>query len=155
MKLAPQPHSCSGLRSLVRSAPSKSLFASPLFSWSCELLLPQLLSFDNHLRCPRGVGTALLSETLPLRCTVANPLFSRVCRLLDSLASLFRAPVLCFQQLADSFCKTPGGGVLSWASQRSAVQTLPIARYSDRLCRPDLPDVPTLRHSAKIHPTPL
>src|SRR4029077_11055048 len=35
-----------------------SQFACPLFSWSYELLLPQPLYFDNHLRCPRGVGSA-------------------------------------------------------------------------------------------------
>ena len=33
-------------------------FALPLFSWSYELLFPQPLYFDNHLRCPRGVGSA-------------------------------------------------------------------------------------------------
>src|SRR6266851_4984782 len=30
------------------------------------------------------------------------------CALFISLAALFTAPVLCFQQLRDSFCKTPG-----------------------------------------------
>ena len=28
-------------------------FAAPLFSWSYELLFPQLFCFHNHLRCPR------------------------------------------------------------------------------------------------------
>src|SRR5882762_9776890 len=40
-------------------APSKSRFVAPLFSWSYELLFPQLFYFDNHLRCPPGVGSAL------------------------------------------------------------------------------------------------
>ena len=134
-------------RSLLRQPPSllfrpgkfsKSLFVDPLFSWSCKLLLPQLLSFDNHLRCPGGLGTALLSETLPLRCTVANPLFSRVCRLLDSLASLFRVPVLCFQQLADSFLQNTGGGgtLLDSAVQIPAIKisnsSMPSANPSGR-----------------------
>ncbi len=34
----------------------KSQFVAPLFSWSYELLFPQLLSFDKYLRCPPGVG---------------------------------------------------------------------------------------------------
>src|SRR6266478_3147308 len=48
-----------------------------------------------------------LSETqFPL-----SPLSPIACRLLNSLASLFRAPVLCFQCFAASFSKTPGVGV--------------------------------------------
>src|SRR6267154_4431347 len=30
-------------------------FVAPLFSWSYELLFPQLYCFQNLLRCPRGV----------------------------------------------------------------------------------------------------
>src|SRR5712671_506376 len=41
----------------------KSRFVAPLFSWSYELLFPQLFYFDNHLRCPRGVGSALCSRS--------------------------------------------------------------------------------------------
>src|SRR6266404_1796097 len=33
-------------------------FVAPLFSWSYKLLFPQLLCFDNHLRCPPGWGSA-------------------------------------------------------------------------------------------------
>src|SRR5713226_6857267 len=36
---------------------------------------------------------------------------SEICGLFNSLCALFSAPILCFQQLADSFCKTPGVGV--------------------------------------------
>ena len=42
--------------------------------------------------------------------------FSCVCPLLNSLASLFRARVLCFQSFADSFTKTPGWGCLAYNS---------------------------------------
>jgi hypothetical protein len=43
------------------------------------------------------------------------------CRLLVSLCSLFRARLVCFQQLAASFCKMPGGvGYLSATSEPSA-----------------------------------
>ena len=40
----------------------------------------------------------------------ANAFFSVAWRLLDSLASLFRVPVVCFQWLAASFAKIPGVG---------------------------------------------
>jgi hypothetical protein len=39
-----------------------------------------------------------------------NPRVSVICGLFNSLRSLFTTRVVCFQQLADSFCKTPGGG---------------------------------------------
>src|SRR5258706_16451892 len=34
---------------------SQTCFVAPLFSWSYELLFPQALCFDKHLRCPPGV----------------------------------------------------------------------------------------------------
>jgi hypothetical protein len=65
-----------------------SLFVSPLFSYSYELLFPQLLYFDNHPHCPGvwGYKPPILLRTLCLRAAacpdlvgVANPLFSGVC----------------------------------------------------------------------------
>src|SRR6266403_4509411 len=41
----------------------------------------------------------------------ANPVFSDLCGLFFSLGALFDVRLICFQYLADSFCKTPGGGV--------------------------------------------
>src|SRR5882762_9672018 len=41
----------------------------------------------------------------------ANPVFSDSCGLFFSLGALFDVRLVCFQYLADSFCKTPGGGV--------------------------------------------
>src|SRR5258708_611682 len=54
--------------------------------------------------------SALRVPACPDQVGVANLMFSAVCRLLKSLCSLFRPPFLCFQQLATSFTKTPGGG---------------------------------------------
>src|SRR6267142_2876510 len=52
----------------------------------------------------------LLSRCAPCLCLPrhVNPVFSEGCRLLKSLASLFRTASLCFQELAASFRKTPG-----------------------------------------------
>src|SRR5216683_2919729 len=44
----------------------------------------------------------------PLPQLPLSPLLPSACALLNSLAALFPTPVLCFQQLRDSFCKTPG-----------------------------------------------
>src|SRR5207302_1535214 len=41
----------------------------------------------------------------------ASPVFSDSCGLFFSLCTLFDARLVCFQYLADSFCKTPGGRV--------------------------------------------
>src|SRR5258708_24857689 len=40
----------------------------------------------------------------------ASLLFSNACSLLNSPASLIKPAVVCFQQLADSFCKMPRVG---------------------------------------------
>jgi hypothetical protein len=53
-------------------------------------------------------------------CNVSHAV-SYSCRLFFSLGALFHARFLCFQQLADSFCKTPGGvGYLDGASAPGA-----------------------------------
>jgi hypothetical protein len=39
-------------------------FTGPLFSNTYELLFPQILSFDNHLRCPMFFASALSSNSL-------------------------------------------------------------------------------------------
>jgi hypothetical protein len=60
-------------------------FFNPLFSWSYELLFPQLLYFHNHLRCPGVWGSApsalktLRPSNVPTLClqTLATSLSSR------------------------------------------------------------------------------
>src|SRR6266851_6709570 len=39
-----------------------------------------------------------------------SPFVSEICGLFNSLCALFATPVVCFLQLGDSFCKTPGVG---------------------------------------------
>src|SRR5713101_1656117 len=64
---------------------------------------------------PRGCGAlcAFLATRLPRARLCVGPLatsllFSSTCGLFISLCALFPAAVLYFQQLADSFAKTPG-----------------------------------------------
>jgi len=98
---------------------------APLFSYSYELLFLQFLSFDNHPHCP-GVSPSNRwdfgpESSLWFSDFVASPLFSSTCGLFFSLVVLFRSPVLCFQQLARSLAKTPGGmGELSFPSLTSS-----------------------------------
>jgi hypothetical protein len=58
------------------------------------------------------------------RASAANPLFSKACALLLSLCALFRARIICFQQLARSFAKIPGWGVPLGALDGSAVLSI-------------------------------
>jgi hypothetical protein len=61
------------------------------------------VSFSTLRRClPRpGRGASALKNCL-------TPFLTYSYGLLESLCPLFQARVLCFQSLADSFCKTPG-----------------------------------------------
>src|SRR5882762_8372127 len=54
--------------------------------------------------------THILNEQRELKDHQPTLLPSTACRLLKSLASLFAPRILCFQRLAASFAKIPGGG---------------------------------------------
>ncbi len=90
-------------------------FVAPLFSWPYELLFPQTLYIQKHLRCPPGVPRQTLfpkDNYVDLPTTLAYPLHYQPIAHSCSLAALFRTPALCFQQLADSLCKNRGVGYL-------------------------------------------
>ena len=53
-----------------------SAFAQPLFSWPYELLFPQVLGFDNHLRCP---GVCLMSRTRRQFCVLSALCSKELC----------------------------------------------------------------------------
>src|SRR5882762_7832890 len=55
--------------------------------------------------------THILNEQQELKDHQPTLSVSMGCRLLNSLASLFAPRILCFQRLAASFAKIPGGGV--------------------------------------------
>src|SRR3984893_390105 len=84
----------------------------------------------------------LAPHNLPIPITTGgNHLFSMVCALLNSLASLFRTPIVYFQYLAHSLIKTPGvaypGSILSPAHKRKhaslQVLCLPLLRTPCRV----------------------
>src|SRR5258708_14576602 len=64
----------------------KSHFVRPLFSWSYELLFPQLFCFGNYLRCPPGVQSALRFQPRVLCIsglkTYLSPFLTYCCELL-------------------------------------------------------------------------
>ena len=97
---------------------SKFPFVAPLFSWSYELLFPQTIYYQKHLRCPPGVPPNRFSEAQLRRLADHARLSSSLsinCALLFSLAALFRTPIICFQHLADSLAKTGGVGYPPYA----------------------------------------
>jgi hypothetical protein len=97
-----------------------SLFVSPLFSYSYELLFPQPLYFDNDPHCPPGVGVQASQSPSELCASAPLPAptlsgwqihcFQAFAASFPSLCALFCTPSLCFQSLAASFRKIPGVG---------------------------------------------
>src|SRR6266849_2334459 len=76
-----------------------------------------------------------------------NPCVSEICGLFNSLCALFATPVVCFQQLAASFCRTRGVGV---PSQVSPLESTPSSLFS-----PLQLQLLQLEHQAKdAHPEP-
>ncbi len=69
---------------------------------------------------------------------IVAPLFSAACRLFFSLCALFRAPIVCFQQLRNSFCKTPG---VAYPLRE------PVRCTEAQKCLPVSPLLATLTHS--------
>ena len=74
----------------------------------------------TSIQNPGGVGTMRLLQLRVLRASALKnrltPFLTYRCALLKSLCSLFQPRVLCFQSLADSFCKHRG--VWGWAAAR-------------------------------------
>jgi hypothetical protein len=66
-----------------------------------------------------------------------SPYVSDICGLFNSLCALFTTPVVCFQQLADSFCKTPG---VAYTPRDASFRTIHFQTLSPRpVCKPVTP----------------
>src|SRR5882762_9651332 len=107
-------------RSLPLLATHYALFVSPLFSYSYELLFPQLLYFVNHPHGPRvGVQTSNLSPNsvpprrcLPRPCRGGKSIVFRRLLPLFRLFALFSAlPPFVFNRLQPLFAKYRGWGI--------------------------------------------
>jgi len=94
----------------VRSIPQKFLGHLHLICPHAQLCSANPAGIVCRDRHPTNVSprnSVLLSRHAKHRCPVI-PVLSMACALFFSLAPLFCIPILCFQSLADSFCKTPG-----------------------------------------------
>jgi hypothetical protein len=88
-------------------------FVRPLFSWSYELLFPQALYFDNHLRCP-GMWRAskLLANSLLSVPSVVERFVSDTCGLFSrSLLPFETSPPLFSTAYGLFLQSTRGGGM--------------------------------------------
>jgi hypothetical protein len=90
----------------------QSYFARPLFSWSYELLFPQLFCFDNYLRCPPGVGCAPRFQPHVLCVsglkTYLSPFLTYCCELLVVAKKINSCTI---KQIQTLLPKYPGWGV--------------------------------------------
>jgi len=105
-------HKSSFAESPTASNPvSNSRFVAPLFSWSYELLFPQTLYIQKHLRCPWGVPPKpLFRTTTTSTCRPSPPILfiiNQLRTLVLSCGSFSHSHPL-FQCFADSLCKTGG-----------------------------------------------
>jgi hypothetical protein len=105
-----------------------SRLAHPLFSYSYELLFPQLLCFDNHLSCPAvyypsvhcGSDLSALSvRVFPLWLTTY---FQQLAASFFSLCRFFATSPLCFQELPASSPKMPGYGIRRFCLENTRVE---------------------------------
>src|SRR5712692_11323622 len=84
--------------------PFRDFSRNPLRSLNLSLLLTNRPDVLYHFVCYLEPTSLTAAPRLPL-----SPLLPFACALFFSLCALFPTPVLCFQQLPHSFCKTPGG----------------------------------------------
>jgi hypothetical protein len=130
---SPAHTNCSGVPPLLLSRSIETAvrpllrapFARPVFSSSYKSLFRQALCIHILTKHPGVYPLGLPSSELsPLSAApfLEILVLSVTCRLLVSLAALFRARPLYFQSLADSFAKYPGG----WGTRaRHAVSASP------------------------------
>src|SRR5712692_2528378 len=83
--------------------PFRDFSRNPLRSLNLYLLLTNKPDVLYHFVCYLEPTSLTASPRLPL-----SPLLPSACALFFALCALFPTPVLCFQQLPHSFCKTPG-----------------------------------------------
>ena len=84
----------------------------PLFSYSCELLFPQVLYFDNDLRCPGVWGCrSLVAVILRHAANRKTTLFQQLADSSNLLALFFKRPAFVFNRLQTLSPKHPGGGI--------------------------------------------
>src|SRR5882757_7487279 len=100
--------------------PANHRFFTPLFSSTSEPLFAQLLCFHIYLRCPLVFSSEPSIYPTSVPSVLGRSLKSFAINGLRPLVlscSLFCSALVCFQRLADSFCKTPGVGYAASESQ--------------------------------------
>src|SRR5712692_7332528 len=90
--------------SRVSKVPFLNFPCSAFIRLHLSLLLINRPDVLYHFVCYLEPTSLTAAPRLPL-----SPLLPSACALFFSLCALFPTPVLCFQQLPHSFCKTPGG----------------------------------------------
>src|SRR5258705_2296740 len=93
------------LRQSEKESPAKSANPAPTTMHS------PTLANDFSFRLTLAFAPFSQFFLAALDASPANPVFSHSCGLFFSLGALFDVPLVCFQQLADSFCTIPGVGV--------------------------------------------
>jgi hypothetical protein len=108
-------------------------FARPLFSYNYELLFPQPLCFDKHLRCPMFFQSALCfsrHSSLATRHFSCLTLFLSHCYKVFVIAKKLNSFTI--KQIHTLLQKHPGWGVLSASSFAVCLRSSP---HKEEACR--------------------
>jgi hypothetical protein len=87
-------------------------FAHPLFSYRYELLFPQLLCFDNHLRCPIVFLTLPRNSVSSANSVVNRPLTPVLTYSCGLFGVAKRVNSFAIKEIQTLFAKYPGWGYL-------------------------------------------
>jgi hypothetical protein len=125
-------------RANLRATQSQNYrFVAPLFSWSYELLFPQTLYFQKHLRCPRRVPPKPLFRSTTTSTCRPRPPISFIINQLRTLVLSCRSfphshPL--FSAACRLFVQKRGGGGTPPCFLCSPLSALCVSVFPGRLC---------------------
>ncbi len=122
-------------------------FARPLFSWSYKLLFPQTLCFDQHLRCPPGVGVQRFNLAAFSPQNLLTPLFIYCCKLFVVAKKL---NLFIIKQIQTLSAKHPGWGMPP-LRQLSALCVSALSFASSFLLRQFATDSPCISANSRLN----
>ena len=139
--------------SSTTSVPTRVLdrFVYPLFSYCYELLFPQPLCFENHLRCPLVLRDPHYSQPCILCAaalkSVLTPLLTHSCGL---LVVAKKVNSFAISQIQTLFAKRPGWGYLASSYPKTFRRSRP-SRHAATWTRFAHPTIIAVRSWSQVH----
>jgi len=125
-------------------------FARPLFSYCYELLFPQLLCFDNHLRCPIVFLTLPRNSVSSANSGVNRPLTPVLTYSCGLCGVAKRVNSFAIKQIQTLFAKYPGWGHLTSSRPHTCRHSSP-RRRAATWTRPAHPTIIAATFRFQVH----